>query len=289
MKDSTGGKQSTLPPGTGALGLKAFLASLSLLFISTLCAYWIVRGQAGYWSEGLPSIPNGLWVSSGILALLSACCEAAARSFARGNGPAFKRLFNAGFILALAFLLSQAMNWSELTAAHLSPTAKSLYSFSFYMLTGLHGLHVVGGVVCHWMAMRTFAAGNGNHDKVRSIAIYWHFLSICWVVLFASLIVGTDHELTGAQIVSACWKITGFAFLMFVLCWVRALAAIVKHEGIAYAVIGLIPFIAFLRAFMRADEMRMRRNLAWWVFWFALALAVGSVGLAIQFGPNPPA
>jgi len=231
-------------------------------------------------------VPKGLWVSTGILAMLSACTETASRSFAIGDGPAFKRLFKASFILAIAFVLSQVMNWSELTSAHLGPKAKSLYAFSFYMLTGLHALHVLGGIVWHFMAMRKFSRGEGNHETVRNTAVYWHFLGVCWIALFGSLALGTNPDLSAEQIMTACWTLTSLGVLMFVVCWFRAIVAIAKYEGFALAVLGIIPMVAYLRAFMRADEMKMRGNLLWWSIWFGVILASVSVGFAIKFGPG---
>ena len=284
---SPGGKgQNTLPPGTSLLGLKAFLASLSLLFISTLCVYWIVRGQAEFWSAGLPGIPNGLWVSSGILAFLSLTSELAARALGAGKQTQFRRLFGISFILALAFVCSQLLTWRDLSNAHLSPKAKSLYAFSLYMLTGLHALHVAGGLVWQGMALRKFVKGEGGFETARNTATYWHFLSLCWILLFGSLILGSNPNLTGDQILRSCWYLCGFGIVMFIACWIKAIIAIAKHEGGTFAALAIIPMVAYLRAFMAADEMRMRRTLLWWAVWFGFILATLCIGISIRFAPE---
>lgn len=50
------------------------------------------------------------------------------------------------------------------------------------------------------------------------------------------------------------------------------------------AALSLIPMVAFLRAFMRADDFRMRSTLTWWTIWFGLILVGLSIGFAVKFG-----
>jgi cytochrome c oxidase subunit III len=282
IKQAGGEDPRVLPAGTTALGLKAFLASLSILFVATLCSFWIVRGQADFWSQGLPGVPVGMWASTIILVLLSATSELACRNYAHSQ-EAYRRWFTISFVLAIGFILSQFLNWQELYRLKLTPKAKSLYSFSFYMLTGLHAIHVIGGLVWHSLALAKVSKGKGSAEVLRNTAVYWHFLGLCWVVLFGSLLLSANDDLSGAQIVNACWWITGFSTLMFVLCWLRAVIAIHRLEGAAMATLSLIPIVAFLRAFMAADETRMRSTLAWWTIWFGLILVGLSIGFAIKF------
>jgi len=282
IKQAGGEDFRVLPAGTSALGLKAFLASLSILFVATLCSFWIVRGQADFWSQGLPGVPKGMWVSTLILAVLSATSELACRNHARSQAV-YRRWFTISFVLAIGFIVSQFLNWQELYSLKLTPKAKSLYSFSFYMLTGLHAIHVIGGLVWHTLALSKVRSGKATAEVLRNTAVYWHFLGLCWVVLFGSLLLSTNDDLTGAQIVNACWWITGFSTLMFVLCWLRAILAIQRLEGNAMAALSLIPIVAFLRAFMAAEETRMRSTLTWWTVWFGLILVGLSIGFAIKF------
>jgi cytochrome c oxidase subunit III len=276
-----GGSGNALPAGTGALGLKAFLASLSILFVSTLCAFWIVRGKADFWAQGLPAAPKGMWVSSAILVLLSFASEKASRLYQR-DAETYQRWFKIAFALAIGFVISQFLNWSEMIDLKLTPKTKSLYSFSFYMLTGLHAIHVVGGLIWHGLAFRKLKISPG--ETLRNTAVYWHFLGLCWVVLYSSLLVSMRDDVGPEQIVNACWTLTGISTVMFLLCWGNALLVILKHEGAYLATVSLIPMVAFLRAFMRADEFRLRGTLAWWTVWFGLILVGLSIGFAVKFG-----
>ena len=67
----------------------------------------------------------------------------------------------------------------------------NLYGFLFYLLTGLHALHVVGGLVP--LAVTTARAWQGKytavaHAGVEHVALYWHFLDVIWLVLFGVLV-----------------------------------------------------------------------------------------------------
>ncbi|MFH1681903.1 MAG: cytochrome c oxidase subunit 3 [Candidatus Eisenbacteria bacterium] len=69
----------------------------------------------------------------------------------------------------------------------------ALFGFTFYMLTGLHAAHVLGGLIA--LAVVTARAHRGaysaaDHAGIELCARYWHFLDIVWIVLFAVLLVG---------------------------------------------------------------------------------------------------
>lgn len=232
-----------------------------------------------------------MWASTGILLVLSVFSEMACKHQARG-AESYKRLFQLAFVLAIAFVISQFLNWQEMIELKLTPKTKSLYSFSFYMLTGLHAAHVIGGLIWHIVAMQKLKSGDDSTDSgrqrigetLRNTAVYWHFLGVCWVVLYGSLLLSIRDDVGPDQIINTCWTLAGISTVMFVLCWGNALIAILKHEGAAMAGFSLIPIVAFLRAFMRADEFRMRGTLAWWTIWFGLILVGLSIGFAVKFG-----
>ncbi|RPJ46772.1 MAG: heme-copper oxidase subunit III, partial [Candidatus Latescibacterota bacterium] len=68
-----------------------------------------------------------------------------------------------------------------------------LFGFTFYMLTGLHAAHVIGGLGA--LALTAARAGQGRYTPesragVDACAVYWHFLDVVWIVLFAVLWIG---------------------------------------------------------------------------------------------------
>ncbi len=282
---ASSGRDLELPPGTSALGMKVMLASLAVLFASALASYWVVRGESAYWDQGLPSLPWGLWVSTGLLALSSwGAQRALGRMRLSGCAAALPWLRFSG-ALALAFLLVQVLNWRAVAAAHLGPATKNLYSFTFYLLTSLHALHVLGGVIFHAQVLHRARLGGysqARHDGVRNLVVYWHFLGLTWIALYATLLLGAQPSLTPSAIVHGSSWVAAAGGLLFILCWLRVEAVLLRREGPYALLVGLLPPVAFLRAFMKADLFHLRPTLFWWAIGFGLALSSGATALAVS-------
>jgi len=176
--------------GTGIsprrLGLRLLLLSLGILFAAALAGYLIIRSRAQVWPPpGSPALPGGLWVSTAILAVLSAVLAMAVGRARAGRASETARLLAAATALGAAFLVAQAANWLRLDAA----AERTMLVFGFWMLTVLHALHVLGGLVP--LAITTARAGRGRYlndpEPVELVASYWHFLGVTWVAIFAAL------------------------------------------------------------------------------------------------------
>jgi cytochrome c oxidase subunit 3 len=175
----------------GTFGMLLFLASLTVLFAASLAAYVVVRSRAEQWPPpGAPSLPSGLWLSTGILLACSVAIHTA-KSFARqGWRGALAGALVVTSLLGLAFLLNQWRCWQVLRESY-AEGPSDLFALTFYMLTGLHGLHVIGGivllVVVTWKALaRRYTVA--RHAGVQYAAMYWHFLDGVWLILFAVLL-----------------------------------------------------------------------------------------------------
>ena len=94
-------------------------------------------------------------------------------------------------MLAVAFLVGQLLAWRELVAAGYALASNPANSF-FYLLTAVHGLHVLGGLVAWPGDARGWRGSETETEEVRLsvdlCAIYWHFLLFVWLVLFALLL-----------------------------------------------------------------------------------------------------
>lgn len=182
--------RDSLPAGTGRLGLTLLLLSLSVLFASSIVGYLVIRARAEAWPPpGVPRLPAGLWLSTLAIAASSATMWWGQRSIARGRPRALAAALLATFLLGLAFLVSQTINWFAYVAREITADA-TLYAFGFYLLTGLHALHVLGGLAP--LAVTTARALRGAYTSasrsgVEHIAMYWHFLGAVWLVLFVVL------------------------------------------------------------------------------------------------------
>lgn len=180
------------PAGSGAgisprrLGMRLFLIALGVLFVAGLAGYTIIRLRADVWPPpGSPELPGGLWVSTAILVVLSGLLVAAVRQ-ARARRPGeTSKLLAAATALGVAFLVAQTANWLRLDGA----ADRTMLVFGFWMLTVLHGLHVLGGLVP--LAVTTVRAGQSRYvsdpEAVELVASYWHFLGLTWLAIFVVL------------------------------------------------------------------------------------------------------
>jgi len=188
---SAGSAARTRSDTPGRLGMRLFLASLGMVFAATIAGYLVVRARAETWPPpGVPVLPRTLWVSTVILLASSVTVAAAQRGIGRGEQRTLRAGLALTAALGVAFLVSQTVNWFALVAAQLTMRT-NLYGFTFYLLTGLHALHVLGGLGPLLVVTRRAFAGRYTataHAGVANIAAYWHFLDIVWLVMFAVLL-----------------------------------------------------------------------------------------------------
>ena len=180
-------------PGTGALsspaatiGLGVFLAVVSSLFALCISAYFM-RMQVTDWVQ-MPA-PKVLWFNTGVLILSSVALQYAQVAARRGRMEGVVHGLIAGGFFAYTFLVGQLLAWQQLKAAGYFLAANPANAF-FYLLTGLHGLHLLGGLVV--LVLTTEKVWRGFelaqvHLSIKLCAIYWHFLLLLWLVLFSLL------------------------------------------------------------------------------------------------------
>ena len=177
--------------GAGTLGMTLFLVSLSILFAASLAGYLVVRARAVAWPPpDMPRLPAGLWVSTIIILVSSGTIQFALASARRDRAGALIGAMLITTLLGVVFLFSQAVNWGWLIWIQHATPRSGMYLFTFYALTGLHALHVIGGLVL--LTVVTARAFRGRyssafHPGVRYSAMYWHFLDVVWLVMFVLL------------------------------------------------------------------------------------------------------
>ena len=179
-------------PGAGVLGMWIFLATLTVLFLAAIVGYLVVRVKAVDWPPpGMPRLPAGLWLATVLLLAGSVTIHRALRFIRAGERTAAARWVGVTLALGLSFLAVQSWNWWGLIRLHLT-AASNLYAFTFFMLTGLHAAHVVGGITLLavvWRRARRGRYGSGHHPGITYAAMYWHFLDAIWLLLFAVMVV----------------------------------------------------------------------------------------------------
>jgi len=168
-------------------GLWAFLGTISMLFIGFTSAYMLRRASAD-WSP--ISAPRILWLNTAVLAGSSLTLELARRRLRSRDLAGTARFVGATGLLGVSFVTGQFLAWRALRAEGVF-LATNPHSSFFYMLTGIHVLHLSGGLV--WFAviatrLRRFAIGRGS-DELGLFATYWHFLGLLWAYLLFVLFV----------------------------------------------------------------------------------------------------
>jgi heme/copper-type cytochrome/quinol oxidase subunit 3 len=177
------------------MGTYVLFASLSVLFAASLVAYFVTRAQSPLWrTEDLPRLPLGLWLSTLLIFGISSAFQSALGA-ARKNHPAalMQRLWLGTALVAL-FLFAQVQNWLAMYHGLFGAPVRSLYPYTFYMLTGLHAAHVVGGFVPVALVLgraRRREYSSSNHEGLRLCVHYWHYLGVVWLVLFSALELST--------------------------------------------------------------------------------------------------
>ncbi|WEX76752.1 cytochrome c oxidase subunit 3 [Sinorhizobium numidicum] len=172
------------PIPAAKIGLGVFLAVVGSLFTLFISAYFM-RAESSDW--GALPLPRMLWINTGVLVLSSIALQWAKTETERQRQEAARTSLLVAFATGLAFLVGQVFAWRQLSAAGYLLADNPANSF-FYMITGMHGLHIVGGLIA--LGRVTLRAWDVPIDRGSSLSIglcatYWHFMLAVWLVLFA--------------------------------------------------------------------------------------------------------
>ncbi len=174
---------STFAMPSSRVGLRVFVTVVTVIFTLIIVSYFFRRSLADWNSVPEPAL---LWLNTVLLILSSVAMQRARTSARREDIGGIKNgLFAAG-LLTLAFLAGQLFAWQQLGYNSANPA-----SVFFYLLTALHGLHLVGGLVAWIRTTAKVSRGFKAADvrlSVELCAFYWHFLLLVWLILFGLLL-----------------------------------------------------------------------------------------------------
>lgn len=187
-EDVQAGNAVGLPPAK--IGLWVLLAVITSLFGLFISAYYMRMEHAhGDWSP--VAVPRLLWLNTAMLILSSVAMQSARGASIRAQTDRVRAGLIAGGVLALAFLAGQLWAWRQLNASGVFLQSSPSSAF-FYLLTAVHGLHLLGGLLV-WgkTVVRMTRDRVGPIDlrlSVELCTVYWHYLLLVWLVLFAVLL-----------------------------------------------------------------------------------------------------
>lgn len=175
------------------VGLWIFLAVISSLFALFISAYYMRMGHGHEVSADWNAVsePLVLWLNTLLLILGSIAMQWARAQLSRGDVARTRDGMLLGGLLTLAFLAGQLYAWREIRTAEFFAISSPAIAF-FYLLTAVHGLHLLGGLYV-WLKTllrmrRKDVEAVDLRLSVELCTVYWHYLLFVWLVLFALLL-----------------------------------------------------------------------------------------------------
>lgn len=181
-------KRSSFSLPTPQVGLRVFLGVVTVLFSLFVVAY-VDRMTLGTDWHPLPE-PWVMWVNTAILVLSSVALQRAWVGAYRGRIDDVRVGLLAGGGFAFAFVVGQLLAWQQLVALGYFAATNPANAF-FYLITAVHALHLMGGLVAWGRTTAKVRRGFEVAEvrvSVELCAVYWHFLLVVWLVLFGLLL-----------------------------------------------------------------------------------------------------
>lgn len=183
-------------PDTGLfnakIGIWLFLASEVMLFGALFSSYVLLRVSTPQWPEGssILNVPlatlNTLLLITSSVTMVMAWVSLKVKNFSR-----FKLFLGLTILLGLAFLCVKFFEYHTKIHHHLYPHT-NMFLALYFTLTGLHGLHILGGLI-----VNSYMWGPGSRmwlseperftNRIEIAGLYWHFVDLVWIFLFTVL------------------------------------------------------------------------------------------------------
>ena len=179
--------QAPLGASSKVIALTTLLAVVTSFFGLLLSAYSL-RMAIGDWYP--LTEPQALWINTALLALASVAFHWTRNAAIKGQTSRLKPGLLVTGLLTAAFLGGQLIVWKQLNASGQFITSNPANAF-FFLLTGMHALHILGGMYVWARATIRVFGGSGAEAVKESIelcTVYWHYLLLIWFVLFGLLL-----------------------------------------------------------------------------------------------------
>jgi len=179
--------KQTLSMHPKKFALWLFIVTVVMIFAALTSAY-IVRQSEGNWLEF--EIPKTLYISSAIILASSLTMQWSYMAAKKDSLTSLRISSLITAFLGVAFLICQFLAWQDLVAMDVYFVGNPAGSF-MYVLTGLHGVHLISGVI--FLVLVTvnafrYKVHSKSMDQIEMCATYWHFLDGLWLYLFLFLL-----------------------------------------------------------------------------------------------------
>ena len=176
----------------GKIGIWLFLASEVMLFGALFASYIVLRVGSSDWPMGreILNVPLAT-INTVVLISSSVTMVMAWASLMRKNLGQFRLYMGATVFFGLVFLVIKYFEYTAKFDHHLYPSTNNFLAI-YFTLTGLHGLHVIGGMVVNgyfWVVGKKEWAKNPGllTNRVENSGLFWHFVDLVWIFLFPIL------------------------------------------------------------------------------------------------------
>lgn len=183
----SGDSGGSFPLSKAYIGMWVLVTAIIMLFAGLSSAYIVLHGLPQWQNITVPRI---VWANTLVLFASSVALEFARHAVRRNELAGVRQWIAVSGILGISFLVGQVIAWRQLVAAgvYLSTT---IHSSFFYVLTGLHALHLLGGLVGLGVVfLKAFAdkLTATNYESLQVCALYWHFMDVVWIYCFLLLL-----------------------------------------------------------------------------------------------------
>jgi cytochrome c oxidase subunit 3 len=173
------------------MALWIFLATVFILFAAWSSAFIVRRANGNWLSFELPSM---FWISSAVLIASSLTMHWAYVSIKRDNNEIARLAMTLTTIFGMAFLVGQFLGFRQLVEEGVNFVGRDATGVSgsfVYVIAGVHGLHIVSGIVVLMVSSVSVFTRKANSKNLLGLelcATYWHFLDVLWLYLFVFLL-----------------------------------------------------------------------------------------------------
>jgi len=176
----------------GKIGIWCFLASEVMLFGAFFASYIVLRTSAAEWPHGSAILNVPLATTNTVVLITSSVTMVMAWASLKLHDFSKHRMYLAiTFVLSAVFLVNKYFEYADHLARGEGP-AHSTFLAIYFTMTGLHGLHIIGG-----MAVNAYLWGPGAKlyktnpewftNRVENAGLFWHFVDLVWIFLFPTL------------------------------------------------------------------------------------------------------
>ncbi len=170
-----------------------FLISDAMTFAALLIGFWVARLGSPAWPNHQPGLINLHFVAAMTVVLICSSTTMALSVYAARQGARRAAVWFLGATIAagLIFAGMQATEWTHFIeeGARLTgnPWGVPAFSFTFFVITGLHGAHVLGGIVYLWIMADRIARALSSAEGLEIAGLYWGFVDLVWVFIWSSI------------------------------------------------------------------------------------------------------